>query len=56
MAYVLLLKTSNKTYANVIGTPKNIGMRYTGNVTVVNVNALLQLLILKHYYVKGYCR
>jgi len=48
---------SNKTYANVIGTPpKNNGMIYTGNGTVVNVNDLLQLLILKHYYIEGYCR
>jgi len=36
--------------------PQNIGMIYTGNVTIVNVNALLQLLILKHYYIKGPCR
>jgi hypothetical protein len=34
---------------NLIDRLYDIGMIYTGNVTVVNVNALLQLLILKHY-------
>ena len=42
-------------YANVIGNPKNIVMIYTGNVTIVNINALLKLLIPKHYYIKVYC-
>jgi len=31
-------------------------MVYTGNVTIVNVNILLQILILKHYFIKGHCR